>query len=216
MPSRSIPPSSWDQARVDVKASQNTNNTNLTSIRASAIGVEVMAVKEQTREGFGECPPNAKRPRLTSLGLFNSGGWTRTNDRAVNSRLLYRLSYAGMFALVPLSGKGICGTKAYASRLFYTSFSRFRAIKENPLILQEDPRDTIFLSAYPRTRACLVDQPRCQRSNLLGDPLRASAAGFRSCQTRGWCSSRGPRHRGCRCKSPARSVARASLARPPR
>ena len=29
--------------------------------------------------------------------LFGSPSWTRTNDPAVNSRMLYRLSYRGMF-----------------------------------------------------------------------------------------------------------------------
>ena len=31
-------------------------------------------------------------------GFFGSPSWTRTNDPAVNSRMLYQLSYRGVFA----------------------------------------------------------------------------------------------------------------------
>ena len=36
--------------------------------------------------------------RVLPMGMNGSGNWTRTSDLAVNSRLLYRLSYAGSAA----------------------------------------------------------------------------------------------------------------------
>ena len=36
----------------------------------------------------------------------SSRGWTRTSDKPVNSRLLYQLSYAGMYKKVILAMKG--------------------------------------------------------------------------------------------------------------
>lgn len=35
-------------------------------------------------------------PSTTRTTAADSGGWTRTNDQAVNSRSLYQLSYPGM------------------------------------------------------------------------------------------------------------------------
>ena len=47
-----------------------------------------------------------KRPAHFWTGLFiGSGGRTRTCDKAINSRLLYQLSYAG--SGVPLRGGGM-------------------------------------------------------------------------------------------------------------
>ena len=38
--------------------------------------------------------------RLLAAAHFGSPSWTRTNDTAVNSRVLYRLSYGGMCEVV--------------------------------------------------------------------------------------------------------------------
>ena len=37
-----------------------------------------------------------KKPISFTLTSFGSPSWTRTNDTAVNSRVLYRLSYGGI------------------------------------------------------------------------------------------------------------------------
>ena len=38
----------------------------------------------------------------------NSLSWTRTNDTAVNSRVLYRLSYGGIFQAPALLNQDLC------------------------------------------------------------------------------------------------------------
>ena len=38
-----------------------------------------------------------KTPKKMDVFSFGSPSWTRTNDPAVNSRMLYRLSYRGIF-----------------------------------------------------------------------------------------------------------------------
>ncbi len=45
--------------------------------------------------------PSGAFPALP--GIKNSPSWTRTNDTAVNSRMLYRLSYGGSFSSLFLS-----------------------------------------------------------------------------------------------------------------
>ena len=42
-----------------------------------------------------------KTPKKMDVFSFGSPSWTRTNDPAVNSRMLYRLSYRGIYVLAP-------------------------------------------------------------------------------------------------------------------
>ena len=59
-----------------------------------------------------------KRNTNGSNCRYNSDGspsWTRTNDPAVNSRMLYRLSYWGMF-IPDLLKSGVCDSIALSSR----------------------------------------------------------------------------------------------------
>ena len=44
-------------------------------------------------------PPASSTPTVDSEYSFGSPSWTRTNDPAVNSRMLYRLSYWGIYLL---------------------------------------------------------------------------------------------------------------------
>ena len=52
---------------------------------------------------------------------FGSPSWTRTNDTAVNSRVLYRLSYGGIFQAPALLNQDLCwhylSSRAVASQV---------------------------------------------------------------------------------------------------
>ena len=56
-----------------------------------------------------------------------SSSWTRTNDPAVNSRMLYRLSYGGIFQAPALLSQDLCwrylSSRAVASQVLWAETS---------------------------------------------------------------------------------------------
>ena len=63
--------------------------------------------KETSRRKVHHLPARAniipkRKASLSTCFLFGSPSWTRTNDPAVNSRMLYRLSYRGIYVLAPI------------------------------------------------------------------------------------------------------------------
>ena len=60
---------------------------------ASKLANVVVSLRTQTQK---------ERHDFHRVFLFGSPSWTRTNDPAVNSRMLYRLSYRGIYVLAPI------------------------------------------------------------------------------------------------------------------
>ena len=58
---------------------------------------------------------------------LGSPSWTRTNDTAVNSRVLYRLSYGGIFQAPALLNQDLCwrylSSRAVASQVLWAEMS---------------------------------------------------------------------------------------------
>ena len=54
-----------------------------------------------------------KTPKKMDVFSFGSPCWTRTNDPAVNSRMLYRLSYGGIYSV-----GNYLSSQAVASQVF--------------------------------------------------------------------------------------------------